>query len=335
MENSAMDAKIVNRSMYLDLAKGVGILLVVLGHMKLPIYIIKIIYSFHMPLFFFLSGYIYSFGYQKDMLPFIKRKFFTLVVPYIFFSLVAYLIYFGINVSKEDIVLSFFSGHSVNQNLAIWFLIHLFILQVFIHMFIKWIHQKIHHIWMVLIIAASIGLISSLYHWKLYFHIEILGISSFFYLFGFMTAKYLMLSFKKLVDYIKKNLGYVYFFLLFALLSLNLPINIGHSDLNSNYLINPFTFYFVALIGIGNVFLFATFLQNKYLIDFFIFLGKNSLIILCVHQLVPIFLKQIYAYFNLTCVDLMHKLLVVFVIYFLIKIINNYFKFIIGANQKI
>ena len=45
---------------YLDIAKGVGILLVVLGHNDfevISLFVQRLIYSFHMPLFFFLSGY--------------------------------------------------------------------------------------------------------------------------------------------------------------------------------------------------------------------------------------------------------------------------------------
>lgn len=43
---------------YLDVAKGIGILLVILGHCQLGRIgrAHSLIYSFHMPLFFFISG---------------------------------------------------------------------------------------------------------------------------------------------------------------------------------------------------------------------------------------------------------------------------------------
>ena len=44
------------RIIYLDIAKGIGILLVVLGHLNLEFVFKNIIYSFHMPLFFYLGG---------------------------------------------------------------------------------------------------------------------------------------------------------------------------------------------------------------------------------------------------------------------------------------
>ena len=43
------------RDAVVDIAKGIGILLVVYGHLHNPIN--TFIYAFHMPLFFFLSGF--------------------------------------------------------------------------------------------------------------------------------------------------------------------------------------------------------------------------------------------------------------------------------------
>jgi len=45
-----------SRIHHLDVARGIGIILVVLGHLNLPKYMINVIYLFHMPLFMYLSG---------------------------------------------------------------------------------------------------------------------------------------------------------------------------------------------------------------------------------------------------------------------------------------
>ena len=54
----------VNRIEWIDIAKGIGIILVVIGHNfsdgENIIYLRKWIYSFHMPLFFLLSGILFS-----------------------------------------------------------------------------------------------------------------------------------------------------------------------------------------------------------------------------------------------------------------------------------
>ncbi len=57
----------MKRESKIDVAKGIGCLLVLLGH---SLYINKHlknwIFSFHMPLFFFISGYLFNFDKYKD-----------------------------------------------------------------------------------------------------------------------------------------------------------------------------------------------------------------------------------------------------------------------------
>lgn len=51
----------MQRSQALDIAQGIGIILVVIGHIiNVNSYIGRVIWSFHMPLFFFISGYCYN-----------------------------------------------------------------------------------------------------------------------------------------------------------------------------------------------------------------------------------------------------------------------------------
>lgn len=48
------------RLIYIDIAKFIGIILVILGHMGFPSYIYNYIFSFHMPLFVILSGFVFK-----------------------------------------------------------------------------------------------------------------------------------------------------------------------------------------------------------------------------------------------------------------------------------
>lgn len=57
------------RLIWIDNAKGIGILLVVLGHTYgIPVQLHHIIYSFHMPLFFILSGYTFHPGRAAEQI---------------------------------------------------------------------------------------------------------------------------------------------------------------------------------------------------------------------------------------------------------------------------
>ena len=83
-----------NRILWIDAAKGIGLLCVILGHLGVP-YLSTLVYTFHMPLFFFLSGIVFS-GSKYSPAEFLKRKLKSLVLPYFtlggvifaFFSLV-------------------------------------------------------------------------------------------------------------------------------------------------------------------------------------------------------------------------------------------------------
>ena len=51
----------MQRNQSIDIAKAVGIILMVVGHFNgLPLWFEKWIFSFHMPLFFILSGYLFK-----------------------------------------------------------------------------------------------------------------------------------------------------------------------------------------------------------------------------------------------------------------------------------
>ncbi len=63
---------------YMDVAKGIAILLVILGHHDLPPVLYDWIYSFHMPLFFIVSGY---FWHKVSMVEELKKGLKNLLIP--------------------------------------------------------------------------------------------------------------------------------------------------------------------------------------------------------------------------------------------------------------
>jgi acyltransferase len=91
-----------NRVEWVDTAKGLGIFLVVLGH-ALPGSDIAttVIWSFHMPLFFFLSGFTAK-PWTPGGTPSLARGLKSLAVPYLFFSLVAITLWLASNDSLSS-----------------------------------------------------------------------------------------------------------------------------------------------------------------------------------------------------------------------------------------
>ena len=113
------------RDITIDIAKGIGIFLVVLGHVPIPMWLATPIYMFHMPLFFFLSG---MFFHPEEKLAYgIYKKVRTLIVPYLFFAVCGN----GSNLLRDLLVYHAAHGKSIfsifNASASpLWFLICLF-----------------------------------------------------------------------------------------------------------------------------------------------------------------------------------------------------------------
>lgn len=137
-----MGNEIKLRLNYIDCLRGFTIFLVVLGHMMRGVYnagmqpyyfkyIDAIIYSFHMPLMFFISGYVNSFS--KKTLSFrisIINSILQLYVPYIFFSYVLWFIKYFIfsGNTSEKLKTAFeipYSGYDLY-----WFLMALMFIKI-------------------------------------------------------------------------------------------------------------------------------------------------------------------------------------------------------------
>lgn len=74
----------------LDIAKGIAMLSVIFGH-SIPESLIKnYLYSFHMPLFFFISGYVYK---ELTCFQVLKKRTKQLLIPYYITSIVIILIF--------------------------------------------------------------------------------------------------------------------------------------------------------------------------------------------------------------------------------------------------
>lgn len=83
----------MERKTYIDIAKGLAIMLVVVGHLvqnnltgTTARFLFDFVYSFHMPLFMFLSGYVASLTVERNLNEgrnFLAKKARTLLIPFI------------------------------------------------------------------------------------------------------------------------------------------------------------------------------------------------------------------------------------------------------------
>ena len=166
---------------YVDIAKGIGIILVVMGHNDFALispFAHKLIYSFHMPMFFFMSGMF--FKPDVPFWSFLQNRFNRVLKPFVAILL---LIYFAsISFSKVSLVMAtkrlfkamYANGHYLDW-VQLWFLPHLFIVSLFAYFFFKAVKRidSASFRWALLIALYIVGVFTMKLFWP--FEVSILG----------------------------------------------------------------------------------------------------------------------------------------------------------------
>ena len=132
------------RILWIDYAKSICIYLVLLGHAHASQPVTDFIYTFHMPLFFFLSGCLFSFEKHPNFKEFAIKRFKGLMVPYLWINLITYLFWllagrnFGedatISTTWYSPIIGILLGYSKQMihNTPMWFFICLYFLEIFL-----------------------------------------------------------------------------------------------------------------------------------------------------------------------------------------------------------
>lgn len=127
------------RKNWADIAKGIGVFLVVLGHMPTISTIIRAwIFSFHMPLFYFLSGYFYC-SEEHAILRYVGKQAKATLIPYLYFSVVFIVLdYFIIQNGEQATRIKIWNtliGQGGND--ILWFFVSLFWVKTIFHVLRK------------------------------------------------------------------------------------------------------------------------------------------------------------------------------------------------------
>lgn len=132
---------------YLDAARGLGILLIILSHIwedQRPV--IVLMYSFHVPMFFLISGLLMAHTnvISRSWKKILASRIRGLVIPYFFYELV-FLIIFGL---RSGFDFSSQNGAWYDSllmkplNVPVWFLIVLFAAELFVMLILKTVRNK-------------------------------------------------------------------------------------------------------------------------------------------------------------------------------------------------
>lgn len=126
---------------WIDLARGVAIILVVLAHVPIPHTLKSYIYSFHLPLFFVLSGFLLYGRMDMPAEKFIVKRIKGLVLPYFIFSFIDILFWAlvngahreSINLQLNGTLLAIRTSPLTVHNSALWFLTSLFVSELAVY----------------------------------------------------------------------------------------------------------------------------------------------------------------------------------------------------------
>ncbi|MGL4997908.1 MAG: acyltransferase family protein, partial [Cetobacterium sp.] len=327
VENKSEFIKINKKNYYneITLAKGIGIILVILGHsftftglniFNDPInnYILRTIYSYHMPLFFLISGFLSNIGIENLNKKFYFTKIKRLMIPYFFINIIdaipRYLFNDLVNNKSNSLgKVLLYSGA------ATWFVYTLFILFLIFPVLEKYIIKKdkyfLFGIFLIVLNFLKIG--SNI---ELFTVNRLLNLGIYFY-FGYILKPY----YKKYYDKYSENIILYFIFI------------IGFLLLGNKYENYKLSYIFYPFLGIITTFLFSIRIKkntNNSIFKFLYFCGENSL----AFYLLESFCGTIYRVILIKFIPLEYNFLLVSS-FFLLKLITLSLgvKFIITKNS--
>lgn len=173
-----------NRIKWIDISRGIAIILMVVGHTSIPQSLSKFIWSFHMPLFFIVSGMMFNATKYSSLYVFVKHKTKTLVVPYLFFSTIVFCSYYGTEYWRPYEIYMGWTGY------ALWFIPVLFMGELVLFLF-RGLNSRIL-IYTLFAILALVGWLLAFCSVKMPYKIDAVPFASIFILFGFYNKTLLL-----------------------------------------------------------------------------------------------------------------------------------------------
>ena len=273
---------------WIDIAKGIGIILVVIGHISQIEVLNDIIYSFHMPLFFIISGYLYK---RKEN--FTKGKFKKILIPYLAFSIISFIYWVfierkirGQDISPVKMCANIFLARGGDDNyifnVVLWFLPCLFMTENIFYMLESKLNGKT--LGLIVLISSFVGYIyTKITSVRLPFCLDIVFLAIVFFYIGYELKKWIESSITKKVN--KNNL--IMSIQLLVCIAMVIAFSIIEDGANMNNLkIKYYSIFFLtAIIGSYTIYLIANMIvRNGIKVEFLKFIGKNSLYIMCIHE---------------------------------------------------
>jgi acyltransferase len=289
-----MDKK---RILWVDMARGLAIALVVLAHSPIPHKLDSYIYSFHVPLFFIISGFLLHDGLNKKWKDFIKNKFVRLAIPYLFFSAITFIYWLVMRQTGLDpngafvnpatpvngTLMAIRNSDFMVHNEALWFITSLFAGEVLFYGIYRLVKGDRMLLGMMLFLTAIVGILYNAFiKTPLPWSVDIVPIVVVFIGLGFFIKEYYAKWLDLKASLRTKVLVLIGLFVVNVLAWHFNPTSAGSVDMFYSLFGNFVLYFTAALAGSLMIMLFfESFLMRSKLLTY---LGQNSLIIYALHQ---------------------------------------------------
>ncbi len=290
-----------DRIKWIDYAKSIGIFCVVLLHVHCDDLTVKIINAFVMPLFFIVSGYLFSYTANGDYGKFMWKRFRQLVVPYLWIGLLSYVLWllflrnYGSN-PMDDVIwyvplVGTLAGipSMLVCNIPIWSLLAFFVVEMVYYPLGRWLKSPVYMvvISLAVMIVANLLINPAMASLPLVIGPSIAGV--FFYSVGHAARHYKILT--------PQGSPYGYAILGAAIFYLALTFNDEISFYTCNYH-NIWLFILSSIAGSAVVIWVATVIARVWYPKLIIFISDTTLLICGFHLLIFAAVKGV-AYFAL------------------------------------
>ena len=298
----------------------------VIGHTSIPKIGNQWIYSFHMPLFFFLSGYLFN-PYKYSINQFIVRKIKTFIIPYFFFLFLNWIICEFLEY-KQYPPFSLTKVLCNGSNSALWFIYVLLFTETLFFIIFK-LKKTFRFLPTITIFLLPIfGWIMFQKNIHFPYKIEVIGLSSIFYIIGYFS------NLRNLLIFTHSPKFLIFLFILSVFLSY---YQIPRLDMACNCYGMGIPTILVAFLGIYTIIKISQMIQNNFPIfikKLIIYIGENTIVVVGMSSLISMSMKKYFEIMNIPTYisSTLRHILLWFILILFIKILTRYTPILIGKK---
>lgn len=287
----------MERKTYIDIMKCIGIILIVMGHIPITNrFVHDWIFSFHVALFFFISGYLHKVV-PTDM-SFIRKNLYSLIlvtVPYFIISrifvVVQNFVFYQDKFNINDVILQPFVSYITGSSSmgVMWFVVALFWMRIAFNTVAQYFKHK-GFVWVQLLLftVLSVGVYYSGFRFN-YYQLSAVMLAMPIYCLGYSVKQ------KKWAEQYIINLSCTaklfvpFIFLLLTIIFTKIfsPINFNALEVGTNI----FSYYLQTVVGVAFIFTLSVLLPSHKII---VNISNGTMVILGFHMILIQCIKLVY-----------------------------------------